>query len=102
GPYTPYSSSLSLHDALPFCPIVGASLTFGRVADSHAARRATETLLEHGHVTRVKIGRYSGLAGPIAAVAGKRVAWLYLLRTSVGDRKSTRLNSSHVSISYAF
>src|SRR5438874_10704751 len=64
--------TLSLHDALPICPLVAA-----------------------GHV--LLLGRAEGLPSVLpAAERARRVD-----RRDVLDRKSTRLNSSHVEISYA-
>src|SRR5258708_31997509 len=68
--------TLSLHDALPICGGAGAD---GRVGG---------------------YGRVSGDAG--AAEAGAEAGCGVLLqRPDSGDRKSTRLNSSHQIISYA-
>src|SRR5699024_11883256 len=71
---------LSLHDALPIC-----------------AHQALE-MAEYRHGARKK---------QVEAVAGKRAALQEEeqrrdeLAAQAADRKSTRLNSSHVSISYA-
>src|SRR5699024_12434283 len=71
-PPTPALYTLSLHDALPICTV-----------------------------------RYpSGLTGPAFRVSGVPLIWGFTAGVlswllDLGDRKSTRLNSSHVSISYA-
>src|SRR2546430_13094852 len=39
--------------------------------------------------------------GAVLATDDEALVWLYTGRTSVPDRKSTRLNSSHSQISYA-
>src|SRR5699024_11311097 len=64
--------TLSLHDALPICP-AGPTGRLGRHPRCAAARA--------GH----------GAGGALASSRSR----------ASGDRKSTRLNSSHVSISYA-
>src|SRR5438309_10009487 len=68
--------TLSLHDALP----ISSSKNFGQAVS-----------IEGGSWSGGKAASHAGPAAPIAAGA-------HLLR---GDRKSTRLNSSHSSISYA-
>src|SRR5699024_12248345 len=73
--------SLSLHDALPIC--TGGSGAAG--ADRCGPRRRRR--LADGPAPRPRGAGFSG-RGPVRARLGP-------------DRKSTRLNSSHVSISYA-
>src|SRR5699024_12448994 len=77
--------TLSLHDALPISFFIGA------------IAQALTTMVMYliiGHPNWLILGCISGASsiipyvGPIAA-------------NCLGDRKSTRLNSSHVSISYA-
>src|SRR5438876_737796 len=91
-------STLSLHDALPICLVQGAVdviglVTLGRVAvvkeagDRLAVRRQQQV---HDREAGV-IGHAEGIA--VTAHVERRC-----LRR---DRKSTRLNSSHPSISYA-
>src|SRR5438477_9713480 len=76
---TPEIYTLSLHDALPISSAVGA--------DDHRRRRA------------------AGVGVPRARALGQfrhRTMKQYLeLMRRIRDRKSTRLNSSHMSISYA-
>src|SRR5690625_6744351 len=71
-----YLSTLSLHDALPICP--------GHGAASESLLRAAGGRLLPGRLRR----------GPLPDRLGA-------LRLRRRDRKSTRLNSSHVAISYA-
>src|SRR5699024_12774821 len=76
-PSTIQSSPLSLHDALPISP---AALLPGLSDGGQLQRRRPP----------VRLPRRPGSPGPPAAA-----------RLRDADRKSTRLNSSHVSISYA-
>src|SRR5690606_41610111 len=88
---------LSLHDALPISDQAGAA-AIGR---SRADRRANI------HVAAQPVPGPAGRAARLAAghavlvgIAGRPAARPAAGRTP-GDRKSTRLNSSHVKISYA-
>src|SRR3712207_7390523 len=56
-----------------------------------------ERVLEHFCSDQVSIGRYVLAGGELAAM----VLADTVLRKLPGDRKSTRLNSSHANISYA-
>src|SRR5690606_40778990 len=85
GPPSTRTSSLSLHDALPIC-----------ASDYH----------RHMSTLRILLACLLASAGTIAAAAPPpaegcrpqvREGWVRL----GPDRKSTRLNSSHVKISYA-
>src|SRR5690606_41509652 len=79
--------TLSLHDALPICPREVARR--GEQASTHATHRSRPPA---GGLFVAPRGTRQGrlrLTAPRAAEAGSR------------DRKSTRLNSSHVKISYA-
>src|SRR5204862_6742234 len=75
--------TLSLHDALP-------------IYRSGSARRRVG-LLPPGAVERRSLEPRARRGGPRRAVHGRRVG----ARHGPQDRKSTRLNSSHVEISYA-
>src|SRR5690625_7060970 len=68
----------SLHDALPICPVSGEEQS--RVV----GRGQADRLLR------------AGLRGGV-----ERLAPPHPVLVTVGDRKSTRLNSSHVALSYA-
>src|SRR5699024_11553801 len=91
-PPAPASSSLSLHDALPICLGVtacaasyndrttGRGMAVGNLISQLSANVYMNALDQHmKHTMRTK----------------------YYARYMDEDRKSTRLNSSHVSISYA-
>src|SRR3712207_6928716 len=68
--------TLSLHDALP---ILGVA--FGGLADGV------------GHLSEAEVHRGGGVRDHARALSTPSPGW--------GDRKSTRLNSSHANISYA-
>src|SRR5690606_40254227 len=88
-------STLSLHDALPICP--------GSMARSWLLRRFLQPTTTNPHRLR--------MATAAATTTGERLGHILieeglLTREQLGqalaeDRKSTRLNSSHVKISYA-
>src|SRR5207249_12270165 len=87
----PALSTLSLHDALPICP---------RPKAPH------DRMTQSAHTVPVRSGDV--LSGPLRHVsvpwgtAGpQRKGSFTPLHPPTRDRKSTRLNSSHVSISYA-
>src|SRR5436305_3688568 len=84
--------TLSLHDALPIC-IGGERVVGARLRVLELAREQEKAAGLHLEIRSV--GREVG--GP--HVLGQRLA--QLARLHVRDRKSTRLNSSHVRISYA-
>src|SRR5690606_41253379 len=79
-PATTESYTLSLHDALPICSL----------ARKVARRRA------HPHRSRQGLHVWHGARRSMSAKPPSRLG---LVRAR--DRKSTRLNSSHVKISYA-
>src|SRR5437667_6990290 len=83
-PATTEIYTLSLHDALPICPAVLAAPV--RLGD-HAGR-------EHDHPDARRL-RPAAEPGPHDARSAPRG------RRPDADRKSTRLNSSHITISYA-
>src|SRR5690606_41228521 len=75
------------NDALPICRAWGASASFGGVVRLVVVRLAV----------RVGAARVGGARGRLAHLG----VGLARLVEEVLDRKSTRLNSSHVKISYA-
>src|SRR5690606_42075458 len=90
----PHIYSLSLHDALPILEAVHAELDRGipGLVEAGRARPAAQpigALLAHPH--------------PRRRLAHDPAVGQFLdeLALALGDRKSTRLNSSHVKISYA-
>src|SRR3989442_7434525 len=78
--------TLSLHDALPICGNL-----VGQHVDAQAADRVHHAVGGHAdlHVAR------------LAQPAGRQVRLPAIAEAVLEDRKSTRLNSSHVRISYA-
>src|SRR5207249_10557919 len=88
---TPELYTLSLHDALPISPAGGANncRNPGVLAPNDA-----EAILD---------AEYASAVAPSAAIELVSCADTRIASASLGarDRKSTRLNSSHVSISYA-
>src|SRR5439155_7703796 len=89
-PTPPYT--LSLHDALPiFC-----------TSSSCWCRPARGRVGNACHTPRDVLAVDDALAGPpLRDRAGDGAARVRLLLRGPQDRKSTRLNSSHVAISYA-
>src|SRR5690606_40303417 len=91
---TPENYTLSLHDALPISHTIARGLppVVGRRAGTHAAqpRRACGGAVPARCPRKL---RSDGRAGSPVRRTG--------LRAHQRDRKSTRLNSSHVKISYA-
>src|SRR5699024_12731243 len=82
--------TLSLHDALPI---------FQQHAQQVGARRAAAVAGDkHQRVFRRV---YLGLQIGIDSLRREKEVFRHRRIVAVGDRKSTRLNSSHVSISYA-
>src|SRR5699024_12725192 len=83
----PAACTLSLHDALPIL-----------TGEIPAAATATDVVL-----TITEMLREHGAVGKFVEFYGEGVSQVPLANRAVlaEDRKSTRLNSSHVSISYA-
>src|SRR5699024_12218653 len=95
-PAPPDISPLSLHDALP---IYRQPITRGEIEDVRGVAVSSQiikTLLEREWV---RIVGYKDVPGKPAMLATTKAFLDYF--NLQGDRKSTRLNSSHVSISYA-
>src|SRR5690625_6213989 len=80
----PATDTLSLHDALPICRRDHRR----RAPATNAARFVLPPAAAQEH--RSRLFQY-GMVAPVSGCAGAGAA----------DRKSTRLNSSHVAISYA-
>src|SRR5690242_21905197 len=85
---TPEIYTLSVHDALPIYGLGGAR----RERQVMAA-----AMLEHADQAVLDIGVERGVLDLVDLIEGDQRAQLALGQ----DRKSTRLNSSHMSISYA-
>src|SRR5207253_10993729 len=92
-PSTPETSTLSLHDALP---ISNTEENIAKGMTPQQARRAAR--LELGGVEQIRERVRAARMGAWFETLVRDVRFgLRVLR----DRKSTRLNSSHVAISYA-
>src|SRR5207249_9951319 len=93
--------TLSLHDALPILTL--------RTGESPAASWATRTVTRYVSAQRLRPSRPAGYGTRQVAIAPWAIPTMFYAakdwRQQPGehspDRKSTRLNSSHVSISYA-
>src|SRR5207249_9937331 len=94
-PPPPDTYPLSLHDALPISRSGGRSRRLTRVAPASGGRGRMDRQLRlhRGHLDLWREPGHDG-DGPFVRLAADP-------RAGLGDRKSTRLNSSHVSISYA-
>src|SRR5690606_39865027 len=92
------SSRLSLHDALPISP--DSRATGGAMKDATARGAAAALVLG---VTEARISLADQFAGGAldALAPPDRARAQRLALAALRDRKSTRLNSSHVKISYA-
>src|SRR5207249_7747411 len=94
--------TLSLHDALPICKLAAAAREALHPMGVPETKRL-QSYLSRPLVTSIP-PRARIIAGP-AFISGFGLMPARLsrdeLRRLIGDRKSTRLNSSHVSISYA-
>src|SRR5690606_41507708 len=92
APATTARSTLSLHDALPIC------------STHEALQRAIDLAGELGDEfvssEHLVVG-IATVAGPAADALSRHGATPDTLTAAFEDRKSTRLNSSHVKISYA-
>src|SRR5207247_8942351 len=97
-PPTPYSTSLSLHDALPICLIHSAIAAIPPIIRILAA--LTIVLFLAWQIVGVSRRAHRALRGPEPGhpeLPGRA----QVVRPRAQDRKSTRLNSSHEWISYA-
>src|SRR5207249_9890012 len=98
-PPSPPISPLSLHDALPISPRhvdVTEDLEIPGLAPARLVDLGDVAARDRAGVVdqEIGVGAFGGELVDIAAVA-------QIERVIAQDRKSTRLNSSHVSISYA-
>src|SRR5690606_40785220 len=90
GPPPPPTSTLSLHDALPIFTI----------EDSPALKRLRRVMSDHVGVIRSREGLKTAIR-EIAALERENSRMRFHNIVTTADRKSTRLNSCHVKISYA-
>src|SRR5690606_41473621 len=88
-------NSVSLHDALP---ISSADAAAGMTSRSAAARTTARTA-ERGDRQTAGRGAANAFCAPDMETSSNRLP--LRVETARRDRKSTRLNSSHVKISYA-
>src|SRR5690606_41977094 len=98
SPPPPTLPPLSLHDALPISAL--ARETPATAREPGVLARETRVLARKHRVTARELGvcaRERGVRARENRVPGRR----HGIRTPLTDRKSTRLNSSHVKISYA-
>src|SRR5207249_8315609 len=86
-------SPLSLHDALPIYQLPAARDGARRLPGQRRLRLPRRARAPVRRARQLLLGRHPLRTGAPPQPAGTRGA--------PGDRKSTRLNSSHVSISYA-
>src|SRR5690606_39854443 len=95
-PSYPHLSTLSLHDALPIYigPAQSATQAFHRELVTNPVDKVTGVRVEHLKVVVMQPFHKGPRNLPIGETPAFRISF-------VTDRKSTRLNSSHVKISYA-
>src|SRR5699024_12528636 len=94
------SSSLSLHDALPIWMAGGRNLWFSVMALAIETFVMNRTMVAGAAQLQLLVisDHYEEIRQALLCEAQAGVT---MLHADTGDRKSTRLNSSHVSISYA-
>src|SRR5205814_6908019 len=92
--------TLSLHDALPILP---ALVLLGRAADDQRRPRLVDEDRVDLVDDRVLVAALDEIAVRPGHVVAEVVEAEFVVGAvgDVGDRKSTRLNSSHLGISYA-
>src|SRR5699024_11279587 len=96
-PAAPAPHSLSLHDALPISQRHGGDQDPGGEPQSESGDPRTL----HRRRTESSTMKRSRISGFRLWFSERFQPYLVLELADRGDRKSTRLNSSHVSISYA-
>src|SRR5690242_9259868 len=95
---TPAIYTLSLHDALPICDTSAAVLANAHLAMARLCRWSGEIANAAAHVAevlRLVDPKSESSVHQVSLALGIQAAAMNI------DRKSTRLNSSHMSISYA-
>src|SRR5690606_39921579 len=97
----PGTPTLSLHDALPIC--WGSTGESSPVDGNSTATIALSTLLAASSATLGTLGIAATLLAALSSGFGGALGIVseIAFATTMLDRKSTRLNSSHVKISYA-
>src|SRR5690606_41220240 len=97
-PATPYP--LSLHDALPISSLVAVDATTGE--DVWHFQTVRNDVWDYDLGSQPSLIDFPTADGLVPAlVLASKQGDIYILDRATGDRKSTRLNSSHVKISYA-
>src|SRR5699024_12824034 len=97
---TPLFSSLSLHDALPIWGNLGRNIPGRGGQQLFQTGRLVRRRQKAKHRQTPAVGKK--IAAQLAQIRARRdAAQAAAIIESAVDRKSTRLNSSHVSISYA-
>src|SRR5690606_42126590 len=93
------SSPRSLHDALP---IFWGRSSVGRASALHAEGQEFESPRLHHFPGIRRVWKVAGVGTQLTPATTRSPAWSsrFIFRAH-RDRKSTRLNSSHVKISYA-
>src|SRR5204862_7542662 len=92
-PLTTGSSTLSLHDALPISFVVFVERALRKILVNYAKRQVGNKVYQ-GQSSHLPLKlNMAGVIPPIFASS--------IILFPATDRKSTRLNSSHVEISYA-
>src|SRR5690349_22388732 len=93
---------MSLSQPPPWPPLFPYTTLFRSLAHRRDEDVVVAEEVDHPLVQRRAVGVGAGDARPGQGLAGADVVGQRRLeRVGVGDRKSTRLNSSHVEISYA-
>src|SRR5699024_12483493 len=100
APFTPTSHTLSLHDALPiYLTVISITHDIDEAANANRI-----FVMKQGELVNEGTPEEIFSAGPELINLGLDLPFPEKLKSALkqrGDRKSTRLNSSHVSISYA-
>src|SRR5690606_41199246 len=101
-PPTSPTYPLSLHDALPIWPLAARGGSCCSAPMDWAARDSGMFLLAASSASRAsEVAPTSRLGDCTARRKAASSSGLTITRSQDRDRKSTRLNSSHVKISYA-
>src|SRR5699024_11306913 len=99
--YTTTVSTLSLHDALPISPLPSTSVAVSYTAPSTHPPETDPVTTPSSETAIAAPGRRGAEENAATTVPSPTELPARHCSTRSSDRKSTRLNSSHVSISYA-
>src|SRR5690606_41689060 len=101
-PASPAIYTLSLHDALPISPSLAPSIgVLLNLSPDHLDRHGPADDAEAAMRNYAAIKERLVIGAEVAVVGVDDEPSVAILKRRVADRKSTRLNSSHVKISYA-